>query len=603
MYKGIVLGVGLGLLVLISHQEVLAQGTVFTYEGKLSQNGVPFSGTAEIAPSLWDAPANGNLVGTNNPGTFLVAVSNGLFTASLDFGSAPFAGGAPRWLQLGVRTTADPFSILTPLQPITTTPYAITARFAAQSGFSTNFSGSLAGDVAGGQAGTVVVAVGGQAASAVASAAVAINGATSAAIPGSVARRDASGGLVVGGLSAGNITAVAFSGNGANLTSINSSNLAGTIPLARLSGISSNQLDLATWQEATRKDGGMAALATNVVSGIFITNATITGSVFSGNGANLTSINSSNLTGTIPLARLSGITSNQVDAATWQFIVNNASGLPSGMVVIPYGGPFTMGDPFGGLSDSKSVTNVLISPFYMDVNLVTWEQWQVVYGYATNHGYTFVNPGAGKGAAHPVQNVNWYSVAKWCNARSEQAGKLPVYYTDAGLTAVYRSGEVTPYANWSAKGYRLPTEAEWEKAARGGLPGLRFPWGNLISETNGNYIGATNFYAYDSGPNGYNPIGSIGGTFPATTPVGSFAPNGYGLYDMAGNVFQWCWDWYGTPYAGGSDPHGAASGSLRVLRGGSWNNYALYSQCAYRSYLINPGSAHLDFGFRCVRGD
>ena len=431
---------------------------------------------------------------------------------------------------------------------------------------------------------------------------VAISGATSDAIPGSLAKRDANGGFVVGDLSAGNVTAVALVGNGANLTSINSSNLTGTIPLARLSGISSNQLDLATWQEATRKDGGMAALATNVVSGIFITNATITGSVFSGNGADLTSINSSNLTGTVPLARLNGITSNQLDAATWQFIVNNSSGLPSGMVLIPYGGPFTMGDPFGGRADAKMVTNVLISPFYMDANLVTWAQWQGVYGYATNHGYTFVHPGAGKGATHPVQTVDWYDVVKWCNARSEQAGKLPVYYTDAGLTVVYRSGEVTPYANWSAKGYRLPTEAEWEKAARGGLAGQRFPWGNLISQTNANYYGNTASYAYDLGPNGYNPNGSIGGTFPATSPAGSFASNGYGLYDMAGNVFQWCWDWYGMPYAGGSDPHGMASGSLRVLRGGAWNVSAFNSQCAYRNDDY-PGFASSLIGFRCVRGD
>ena len=531
MYKAIVLGFALGFLGVVSHQEVLAQGTVFTYEGKLSQNGVPFSGTAEIAPSLWDAPANGNLVGTNNPGTFLVAVSNGVFTASLDFGSAPFAGGAPRWLQLGVRTTADPFSILTPLQPITATPYAITARFAAQSGFSTNFSGALAGDVTGEQAGTVVVAVGGQAASAVASAVVAINGATSAAIPGSLVKRDASGGFVVGDLSAGNVTAVALVGNGANLTSINSSNL----------------------------------------------------------------------TGTVPLARLNGITSNQLDAATWQFIVNNSSGLPSGMVLIPYGGPFTMGDPFGGLADAKMVTNVYVSPFSMDVNPVTWAQWQGVYGYATNHGYTFVHPGAGKGATHPVQTVDWYDVVKWCNARSEQAGKLPVYYTDAGLTVVYRSGEVTPYANWSAKGYRLPTEAEWEKAARGGLAGQRFPWGNLISQTNANYNGATGIYAYDLGPNGSNPVWVVG-LPPYTSPAGSFASNGYGLYDMAGNVFQWCWDWYGMPYAGGSDPHGMASGSLRVLRGGAWNVSAFNSQCAYRNDDY-PGFASSLIGFRCVRGD
>jgi formylglycine-generating enzyme required for sulfatase activity len=266
------------------------------------------------------------------------------------------------------------------------------------------------------------------------------------------------------------------------------------------------------------------------------------------------------------------------------------------MVLIP-GGAFTMGDTLDGPSDAKSVTNVLISPFYMDVNLVTWSQWQGVYGHATNHGYTFVNQGAGKGPTHPVQSVNWYDTVKWCNARSEQAGKVPVYYTDAGLTVVYRSGEVAPYANWGAKGYRLPTEAEWEKAARGGLAGQRFPWGNLISQTNANYYGATGSYAYDLGPNGYNPIGNYPTTSPGTSPVGSFAPNGYGLNDMAGNVWQWCWDWYGTPYAGGTDPRGVSSGSFRVGRGGSWLNDASGCRAANRGY-DGPAYRSIIIGFR-----
>ena len=172
------------------------------------------------------------------------------------------------------------------------------------------------------------------------------------------------------------------------------------------------------------------------------------------------------------------------------------------------------------------------------------------------------------------------------------------YYTDAGLTKVYKNLEVTVYVNWGAKGYRLPTEAEWEKAARGGLSGQRFPWGNLISQTNANYYGATGSYSYDLGPNGYNSIGLVGGS-PYTSPVGSFAANGYGLKDMAGNVWQWCWDWYGTPYAGGTDPRGVASGSSRVFRGGCWLSFAFRCRAAFR-YDGDPTFRLNYLGFRSV---
>jgi len=275
---------------------------------------------------------------------------------------------------------------------------------------------------------------------------------------------------------------------------------------------------------------------------------------------------------------------------------------PPGMALIP-AGEFTMGNSVAADTDITNAAPVstTVSAFYMDVTEVTLSQWQAVYFWATSNGYTFA-AGAGKGANHPVQTVSWYDCVKWCNARSEQAGLTPVYYTDDAQTTIYKTGNVAvtnAQVKWSANGYRLPTEAEWEKAARGGLSGQRFPWGNAITQNLANYFGNTTNYAYDLGPNGNNAIGSVGGTSPATSPVGSFAANGYGLHDMAGNVREWCWDRFGTPYAGGTDPRGPATGSGRVLRGGCWVNDASGARCARRSG-IDPVGAYGDLGFRAV---
>jgi len=279
-----------------------------------------------------------------------------------------------------------------------------------------------------------------------------------------------------------------------------------------------------------------------------------------------------------------------------------------GMALIS-AGTFTMGDILDGESDALP-TNIYVSSFYMDTNLVSYSQWQAIYNYALTNGYNFVHGGAGKAANQPVQTVDWFDCVKWSNARSQQAGLVPVYYTDAGLTQVFLNGDdgTTVYANWQANGYRLPTEAEWEKSARGGLSGQRFPWGLTISESQANYSADPNppnsgGYTYDLGPyTGFNTNFDTGMT-PFSSPVGSFAANGYGLYDMAGNMLEWCWDWYGTPYgqATNMNPTGPVSGNYRVLRGGGWSNPAAVARCAYRGDFY-PASAYLNFGFRCVRG-
>ena len=268
--------------------------------------------------------------------------------------------------------------------------------------------------------------------------------------------------------------------------------------------------------------------------------------------------------------------------------------LPVGFSLVP-AGAFTMGDSLDGISDAP-VRTVTLSAFYMGQKEVTMAEWDAVRTWAVSHGYADLPVGAGKATNHPVQTVSWWDVVKWCNALSELEGLSPCY-TVSG--AVMKTGTNVPTVNWATNGYRLPTEAEWEKAARAGLSGKRFPWGNTISHAQANFRndgGET----YQTGTAGYHPTYATG-SLPYTSPVGSFTANGYGLQDMAGNVFEWCWDWWGT-YASGAqtDPRGAASGSARVVRGGSWFRYADLCRAAYRTYDV-PANSSYRMGFRPAR--
>ena len=241
---------------------------------------------------------------------------------------------------------------------------------------------------------------------------------------------------------------------------------------------------------------------------------------------------------------------------------SGGGGAPAGFVFVP-AGTFSMGSN-NGYDDEKPVHQVTISKgFYMSDHEVTQKEWMEIMG---------TNPSSFKGDALPVENVNWYEALEYCNKRSVKEGLTPAY--SGSGDHITRDSK--------ANGYRLPTEAEWEWAAKGG--GKDF----MVYEYSGsNSVDAVAWYRGNSGNTTY--------------PVKTKTANSLGLYDMSGNVWEWCWDRYGGYSSGAqTDPAGASSGTLRVGRGGCWGNVAGFVRVASRNNNT-PSNRNNNLGFRLVR--
>jgi formylglycine-generating enzyme required for sulfatase activity len=241
--------------------------------------------------------------------------------------------------------------------------------------------------------------------------------------------------------------------------------------------------------------------------------------------------------------------------------------LPGGFVRLP-GGTFTMGSPESErerVQDEKP-HQAVVAGFIMGRYEVTQGEYRELMG---------VNPSYFKGDSFPVEQVSWFDAISYCNALSVKEGLVPAYTI---------TGDAVTW-NREAGGYRLPTEAEWEYACRAGTS-TPFSTGDIITTDQANFNGDI--------PYANNPRGPSRNR---TTAAGSFPPNPWGLYDMHGNVYEWCWDWYGE-YPG--DPAADKTGTARVVRGGSWRGSAFWVRSAFRD-SYKPSSRSELLGFRVVR--
>jgi formylglycine-generating enzyme required for sulfatase activity len=247
------------------------------------------------------------------------------------------------------------------------------------------------------------------------------------------------------------------------------------------------------------------------------------------------------------------------------------------------GGAFTMGSPTNesGRWSDETQHQVTLTGFYMGKYPVTQGQYEAVIETNPSSFTTPVSPETST-ANRPVEMVTWYDAVEFCNKLSEQEGLTPVYEITGRTPATgYPITYATVTPDWSANGYRLPTEAQWEYACRAGTI-TAYNTGDTISDSTGWYSGNSD---------------------DRTHSVGENPANAYGLYDMHGNVHEWCWDWFNPSYYTSSptqDPTGEDSGIMRVLRGGSWENSGSFLRSASRAGSY-PYSRAESFGFRLVR--
>ena len=255
-------------------------------------------------------------------------------------------------------------------------------------------------------------------------------------------------------------------------------------------------------------------------------------------------------------------------------------------MVLVKGGSFTMGSPNDEpwRSGDETAHPVELSDFYIAAREVTQAEWEAVMD---------GNPSAFKGPDLPVENVTWLDAVTFCNAKSRADGLAPAYEI---------AGDAVTW-NRASDGWRLPTEAEWEYACRAGSA-EPFSGRASIGPDEANFYG---HYPYNIEQNYFTQEKlevKPGQYRQRTTPAGSFAPNALGLYDMHGNVGEWCWDTYGEYGSGGTkDPAGPEESSSRmrkVNRGGGWNDFAKHLRCAYRASLP-PARSSASVGMRLAR--